>query len=110
MKNDRIAKCGRCDHIVEGYTRTEEVVIVNGRREMGPNPIVIHPCECVINFPEFAIVEELCYDEFTETGNVNGPTRSMVEFHIAVWDKFDENQTVLEFFDVVSEEELSSGD
>lgn len=49
--------CGLCNKSAEGYTHERTVIFVDGNREFGPERVVVQPCGCVIDFPEFATEE-----------------------------------------------------
>lgn len=46
--------CGFCGKKAEGYTHERSVIFVDGAREFGPERIIVEPCKCVVDFPEFA--------------------------------------------------------
>lgn len=53
-----LLKCGYCDQHVEGYEYFRTAVIVNGRREFGPETVKVTPCGCECFAPEFVEVDD----------------------------------------------------
>lgn len=79
--------CGYCGVQSTGYQHNRTVLFVDGLREFGPEQIIVSPCECIIDFPEFANngIEMVFDDAVCESG-------------VIIADQLT-NEIILEFYD-----------
>lgn len=100
-----LSQCGYCSTPVTGYDHNRRAVIMHGIRDFGPEEVVVQPCGCVCQFPEFVQVDEELVS-MPPLGDPTGePTEHMI-ISVAIIDQLNEVD-VLEFDDIL---ELSECD